>query len=112
MKLDIISKNNEKKGQADLPKQFSEDIRADIIKRAVDAEQSANRQPYGASPEAGMRHSVQISKRRHNYRGTYGIGQSRTPRKVMSRSGTRMNWTGAFAPMTVGGRREHPSHHR
>ena len=71
MKLDIISKNNEKKGQADLPKQFSEDIRADIIKRAVDAEQSANRQPYGASPEAGMRHSVQISKRRHNYRGTY-----------------------------------------
>lgn len=108
MKLDIISKNMEKKGEIDLPIQFNETVRVDIIKRAVESEQSIKRQAYGASPDAGMRHSVAISKRRHDYRGTYGIGQSRTPRKVMSRSGTRMNWTGAFAPQTVGGRRAHP----
>ncbi len=108
MKLNIISRNSENKGSKDLPSQFNEKVRVDIIKRAVEAEQSANRQSYGASPDAGMRHSVRISKRRHDYRGTYGIGQSRTPRKVMSRSGTRMNWTGAFAPQTVGGRRAHP----
>ena len=108
MKLDIITKNNEKKGSIELPSQFNEALRKDVIKRAVEAEQSAERQPYGASTMSGMRHSTQLSKRRHNYRGTYGIGQSRTPRKVMSRSGDRMNFVGAFAPQTVGGRRAHP----
>ncbi|MCK5282756.1 MAG: 50S ribosomal protein L4 [Nanoarchaeota archaeon] len=108
MKLDIISKGSEKKGSIDLPGQFNEILREDIIKRAVEAEQSSKRQPYGASKEAGMRHSVYVSKRRHDYKATYGIGQSRTPRKVTSRSGERMNWTGAFAPQTVGGRRAHP----
>ena len=108
MKLDIISKNMEKKGEIELPKQFSESIRGDIIKRAVEAEQSAKRQAYGASPKAGMRHVAFVSKRRHKYKTTYGIGQSRTPRKVLSRSGSRMNWVGAFVPQTVGGRRAHP----
>lgn len=108
MKLDIISGKMEKKGSIDLPKQFSEELRADLIKRAVEAEQSARRQPYGASRDAGMRHSTFVSKRRHKYRGTYGIGQSRTPRKILSRSGSRMNWTGAFVPQAVGGRRAHP----
>lgn len=108
MKLDIISKNMEKKGNIELPSQFNEDIRLDIIQRAVESEQSEKRQPYGASPLAGKRASANVSKRRRDYRGTYGIGQSRTPRKVMSRSGTRMNWVGAFAPQTVGGRRAHP----
>ncbi len=108
MKLDIIAQNKEKKSSVELPKQFTESVRSDIIKRAVHAEQSANRQPYGASPDAGMRHSTYVSKRRHDYKSTYGIGQSRTPRKVVSRSGSRMNWVGAFAPQTVGGRRAHP----
>ncbi len=108
MKLDILSKGKEKKGSLEMPPQFSEDIREDIIKRAVEAEQALERQPYGASPEAGMRHSTFVSKRRHDYKATYGIGQSRTPRKITSRSGARMNFVGAFAPMTVGGRRAHP----
>lgn len=108
MKLKILSKDCEVKGEIELPSQFNEKIRPDLIKRAFESEQNENRTPYGASKNAGMRHSVRISKRRHDYRGTYGIGQSRTPRKVMSRRGSRMNWTGAFAPMTVGGRRAHP----
>jgi large subunit ribosomal protein L4e len=108
MKLDIISKNAEKKGSVDLPQQFQTEVRNDIIQRVVEVEQSENRQPYGASPLAGKRHSAFVAKRRRDYRGTYGIGQSRTPRKVMSRNGTRMNWVGAFAPQTVGGRRSHP----
>ncbi|MBD3164873.1 50S ribosomal protein L4 [Candidatus Woesearchaeota archaeon] len=108
MKLEIISGNKEKKGSIDMPEQFSEHIRKDIIKKAFEAESAGKRQPYGASPEAGFRHSTFASKRRHNYRGTYGIGQSRTPRKILSRSGERMNWEGAFAPQTVGGRRAHP----
>ena len=65
-------------------------------------------EPYGASPEAGKRSSAKLSRRRHDYRGSYGFGISRVPRKILTRRGTRMNWVGAFAPGTVGGRRAHP----
>lgn len=108
MKLNVIDVSNNKKGEKDLPSQFNEEIRPDLIKRAVLTIQSNKRQSYGASPEAGKRASALLSKRRHKYRGMYGHGISRVPRKIMSRSGTRFNWTGAFAPGTVGGRRAHP----
>ncbi len=108
MELKIISIRNEEKGKKELPKQFNEKMRPDLIARAVLALQANKRQAYGASPEAGMRASADLSKRRRKYRGTYGIGQSRTPRKVLSRRGRRLNYTGALAPQTVGGRRAHP----
>lgn len=106
--LKILTIENQEKGKIALPKQFSEPLRQDIIKRAVLVIKSNNRQPYGAFPEAGKRSSSKLSKRRRNYGGSYGIGIARTPRKIMSRRGTRMNWVGAFAPYTVGGRRAHP----
>jgi large subunit ribosomal protein L4e len=108
MELKIIDLTNAEKGSIKLPSQFDEEYRPDLIKRAVLVIQKNKKQPYGADPEAGKRASAYVSKRRNTYRGTYGIGQSRTPRKVMSRRGERMNWTGAFAPQTVGGRRAHP----
>ena len=108
MKIPIISKDGEQKAETELPKQFKEPIREDLILRAVLVLRANSRQAYGSDPEAGMRVSAFLSKRRRKYRGTYGIGQSRTPRKVMSRSGTRFNYTGAQVPQTVGGRRAHP----
>ncbi|MCH8328976.1 MAG: 50S ribosomal protein L4 [Nanoarchaeota archaeon] len=108
MKLDILDNSKKKTGEINLPTQFDEYIRPDLIKRAVLALQSNKRQPYGAKAEAGKRSSSIISKRRHQYRGCYGFGISRTPRKILSRRGTRMYWVGAFAPNTVGGRRAHP----
>ena len=108
MKLNIISASKEKKKEIDLPSQFNEEVRPDVISRAVFAIQSNKRQPYGASPEAGKRASAEISRRRHDYRGSYGHGISRVPRKILTRRGTRMYWVGAFAPGTVGGRRAHP----
>ncbi|MEA3514303.1 MAG: 50S ribosomal protein L4 [Nanoarchaeota archaeon] len=108
MKLNILSLKKAELKKADMPKQFSEPVRQDIINRAVKAIESRARQPYGSSPRAGMRHSAFVSKRRHKYKTTYGIGQSRTPRKVMSSRGTRFNWVGAEVPQTVGGRRAHP----
>ena len=103
-----MSADKKEAGKKKLPKQFEEPVRADLIKKAVEAVQANRRQPYGAYPEAGKRPSAKISRRRHDYRGAYGYGISRVPRKIMSRRGTRMNWTGAFAPGTVGGRRAHP----
>lgn len=108
MELKILNKEGKETGKMKLPVQFSEEIRPDLVKRAVLVIQANNRQAYGAKPEAGKRASAYVSKRRRAYKTTYGIGQSRTPRKVLSRSGTRFNWVGAFAPQTVGGRRAHP----
>jgi len=106
--LKILDLENNEKGKIKMPNQFDEVIRPDLIKRVVLAIMSHNRQEYGASPRAGKRASADISKRRHNYRGMYGFGISRVPRKIFSRRGTRMNWQGAIVPGTVGGRRAHP----
>jgi len=108
MKLKVYDKAKSEVKSINLPKQFEEPVRTDLIKRAVLAIQAARRQKYGAKPDAGMRYSSFVSKRRHNYKGTYGIGQSRTPRKVLNRRGTRFFFVGATAPQTVGGRRAHP----
>jgi large subunit ribosomal protein L4e len=108
MKLSILNIAKEKIGEKELPKQFNEDIRPDLIKRAVLTYQSNRRQKYGASEEAGKRASAELSRRRRKYRGSYGLGISRVPRKILSRRGTRMNWVGAVVPGTTGGRRAHP----
>lgn len=108
IELKILDLENKEKGKIRLPKQFEEEIRPDLIKRDVLAIMSHKRQGYGASPEAGKRASAIISKRRRDYRGCYGYGISRIPRKILSRRGMRMNWQGAFAPGTVGGRQAHP----
>jgi large subunit ribosomal protein L4e len=107
MKLPIFDLEKKKVNERELPSQFSESYRPDLIKRAVHALQSAARQAYGANPKAGMRHSSTLSKRRRKYRGCYGFGISRVNRKILSRRGTRMFWVGAFSPQTRGGRRSH-----
>src|SRR3989338_5691978 len=108
MKLPLFDLQKKKGKDKELPSQFSEEYRPDLIKRAVHALQSASRQAHGAHPDAGMRSASSVSKRRRNYRGSYGFGISRVARKVFSRRGTRMNWKGTFTSQTVGGRRAHP----
>ncbi|MBI3026817.1 50S ribosomal protein L4 [Candidatus Woesearchaeota archaeon] len=108
MKLDIFDYTKSKVGEIELPSQFYEEFRPDIIQRAVLSIQSRKRQSYAASPLAGKRASAKLSRRRRDYKGSYGFGISRVPRKIMTKRGTRMNWVGAFAPGTVGGRRAHP----
>jgi large subunit ribosomal protein L4e len=76
-----------------LPLAFSVAVRPDLIQRAVVAAQSHRRQPYGTTPTAGLRHSVEWSGK--------GKGVARTPRLMDS-------MTGAQAPNTVGGRPSHP----
>ena len=108
MKLTTYTNKGEKGKEVALPKHFSEEIREDIIKRAVLAIQANKRQPYGSFLRAGMDYSATLSRRRRDYRGSYGKGISRIPRKVMLRRGTQFIYTGAFISGTVGGRRAHP----
>ena len=108
MKATIYTNKGEKGKQIDLPKQFSEEVRVDLIKKAVLVIQANKRQSYGAMDRAGKQHSAKLSRRRRDFKGSYGRGISRVPRKTMLRRGTQFIWTGAFAPGTVGGRRAHP----
>lgn len=108
MKLPIIDSSKKNTGEMNLPSQFSEEFRPDLIRRAVLALQANARQPYGNAPLAGMRSSSKLTKRRRKYRGCYGLGVSRVNRKIMSRRGTRFNWVGALSPHTRGGLRAHP----
>ena len=108
MKLKILSTTGSTGHEVEMPEQFREDIREDLVKKAVLAIQNNRRQAYGAFEDAGDRHSSWVSKRRRDWRGSYGKGISRVPRKVLSHRGTQFFWVGAQAPGTVGGRRAHP----
>lgn len=106
--MKVIDLKGTEKGSINLPKQFSEEYRPDIIKRAVLALQTHKLQPYGTKIGAGARHAAYMSKRRQEYRTSYGRNQARTPRKIMTRQGEHMNRRGANVPNAVGGRVAHP----
>jgi len=108
MRADVYNIEGKKIKQIDLPRQFDEPVREDIIQRAVLAVQSAKRIPYGAKADAGKRASAKLSKRRRRYKTSYGKGISRVSRKILLKRGQHFVWVGAFAPGTVGGRRAHP----
>jgi len=108
MELKILGKDNKEMGKQKLPVQFDEVVRVDLIKRAVEAIESRDRQSYGADPRAGKKQAARLSRRRRDYKGAYGKGLSRVPRKTMTRRGMQMIFVGAFAPGTVGGRRAFP----
>ena len=104
----MVSLEGKKLKSVELPKQFTEDHRPDLIKRAHHAFESHNQQPYGAFYDAGKRQSADLPRRRKKFGSPYGRGVSRVPRKSTWRRGTQFGWTGAVAPGTVGGRRAHP----
>ncbi|MEK6940318.1 MAG: 50S ribosomal protein L4 [Nanoarchaeota archaeon] len=108
MKAKILDINGKEIKEIKLPTQFDEPYRPDLIKKAVLAIQANNRQPYGTKKGAGMRQRGKLSRRRRKYKGAYGRGISRVPRKTMTKRGTQFYWVGAEAPSTVGGRRAHP----
>ncbi|MDD5182054.1 MAG: 50S ribosomal protein L4 [Candidatus Nanoarchaeia archaeon] len=106
--MNILDLNGTATGKANLPRQFTEEYRPDIIKRAVLALQTHRLQPHSVKIGAGSRHSAYISKRRHEYRTTYGRGAARCPAKTMSHAGAHFNRVGANVPQTRGGREAHP----
>jgi large subunit ribosomal protein L4e len=77
----------------DLPPVFFEDIRRDLVRRAVLAARANRRQSYGPGKQAGMRHAV----------STWGKGRG-VARVQRITDGRR----GAQSPGVVGGRRAHP----
>jgi large subunit ribosomal protein L4e len=108
MKAQIIDKTGKEKKSMDLPKNFSSEIRKDIVLKVFESQKREH--SYGVMPGAGAGYSASgISrKKRHAWKVTYGKGISRIPRKIMSRHGASFNWVGATATNTRGGRTAHP----
>lgn len=108
MKARLFDIKGERKSEIELPEVFSSSIREDIATKLFEVEKEF--QPYSSYEEAGKRHvaSGTISKRRHKWKGSYGKGISRVPRKRMWRRGTQFYWIGAEVSSTRGGRRAHP----
>jgi|SRR3989344_1976136 len=109
MKSKLFDKTGKSKGTIDLPKNFNSDIRRDILLKVFETQKGIYSQAYGAKEGAGAQYSASgiSKKRRHDWKGTYGKGISRVPRKIMSRHGANFNWIGATVSNTRGGRRPH-----
>ena len=108
MNFDVVDTSGKRVGTLAVPTQFLVDVRPDLISRVLRAVLSWRRQPFGSALEAGQQHSAKLSRRRRDYKTSYGHGMSRVPRKTMWRRGRQFGWVGAVAPGTVGGRRAHP----
>jgi large subunit ribosomal protein L4e len=108
MKAKIYDLKGKKKGETDMPEIFKAKIREDIVKKYFEIDKFT--QPYASDPKGGRKHSASgiISHKRHDWKGHYGRGISRVPRKVMWRRGTQFFWIGAEISSARGGRRAHP----
>lgn len=107
-KAQVYDVKGKKKGEIELPKLFEMRIREDIVAKYFEADKI--KQPYASDPMGGKKASASgtISHKRHDWKGHYGRGISRIPRKTMWRRGTQFFWIGAEISSTRGGRRAHP----
>ncbi len=107
MKATLYDISGKKKGDVVMPARFETHVREDLAARYAEA--SRVWQPHSTYSEAGKRHSASgtISHKRHDWKGQYGKGISRTPRKNMSRRGSQFNWVGAEVSNVRGGRSIH-----
>ena len=92
-KVNLYGIDGKSHKKIDLPKVFHEDVRTDLIRRAVTASQANRRQPYGPNPDAGMSHAA----------STWGKGRGVARVQRMSQGRTAVE-----SPGNVGGRRAHP----
>ena len=107
-KVPLYSVAGEKTAEIELPIQFLEPVREDLIKRAALAVLSAKHQAYGTDPMAGIRQGKAWSKQRHKLGTTYGKGVSRVARKALWNRGEQFGWVGARGAQTVKGIKAFP----
>jgi|TARA_Y100000310_G_scaffold212935_1_gene213830 ribosomal protein L4 len=108
MKATLYDVKGKKKSEVSLPKIFDVKIREDVVSKYNEIDKFA--QPHASDFMGGKKHSASgtISHKRHDWKGHYGKGIARLPRKTMWRRGTQFFWIGAEVSGTRGGRRAHP----
>ncbi len=106
MKANIYDLSGKAKGMIDLPDVFESPFRPDLIKRAVLAEQSQRRQPYGTDTEAGMRTSAHYHGARRKKYSMMNRNLARMPR--LHDTSSHLAFRPREVPQTVKGRVAHP----
>ena len=107
-KITIFDVEGKKAKEIEIPGFFITPVREDLIGKILEAKKTM--QPYSPSLMAGKQYAAsgKLVHRRHVWRSGYGRGNSRIPRKMMSRRGSQFVWVGAEISSTRGGRRAHP----
>ncbi|MEK6924222.1 MAG: 50S ribosomal protein L4 [Candidatus Micrarchaeota archaeon] len=105
MLANVVDANGKNSGEVNLPEQFFEPLRPDLIRRAFHAQFTLRLQPKGAFPLAGMQTSAGYFGRRHQTRQTINTGRSRLPREKLP--GGKLGQV-RQVPHAVKGRRCHP----
>ena len=107
MKTNIFDIQGNIKGEMELPKVFSITYRPDLIRRAVLAIQSHNRQPYGVDPLAGKRTSAHYHGVRH-YRYAMMNKEMARMHRIHNQGPPGLNLTARIVPQARKGREAHP----
>jgi large subunit ribosomal protein L4e len=105
MKVHVYSIDGNPVEEMELPQQFSEEIREEVISRAVIAEQSREYQPKGAFKLAGMQTTAEYRGRKEAYGSIKNKGISRLPREKFPKG--RFGRV-RIVPFSAKGRRAHP----
>ena len=101
----VLSIEGTNKGTVELPKAFSEQVRQDLISRAVLAERSYELQPQGHYPLAGMQTTATYFGAMHSYRTGRHMGKAIRPREKL---GGGVQGKVKRIPSAVKGKRAHP----
>ena len=105
MKVPVYGLKGEVKGEVTLGKAFTHPVRTDIIRRALLAEESVKRQPYGSDPIAGLRTSAEYIGTRSERNSMMNKEMSRMKRIF---STGYMRFRARAIPGSVKGRKAHP----
>jgi large subunit ribosomal protein L4e len=105
MKADVYTLKGTAGKQVDLPKQFEEEVRAEIIRRAVLSDESRGYQPQGPYRWAGTETSGKYRGRKGDYGSLKNRGQAMLPREVRPEG---LAGKVVRIPSAVKGRRAHP----
>jgi len=98
MRVHVYSLDGKPVEEIELPPVFEEELRPDVIRRAVISAQTARLQPWGVDTMAGKRTSAETWGKGHGVARVRRVKGSRSPAAGK----------GAFAPHTAGGRKAHP----
>lgn len=101
----VFDVNGNQKGSIELPMVFEEDVREDLIRRAVIAEATLKLQPQGHSPLAGMNTTARYYGAMSSYRTGRHMGIAIRPRQKLAEGHQGQV---RRIPSSVKGKRAHP----
>lgn len=105
MEANIFSLDGNTKGKVALPSLFEDEVRPELIQRAVIAENTMALQPQGHYPLAGMQTTARYYGRMHSYRTGRHMGVAIRPRQKLG-GGTQGQVR--RIPSSTKGKRAHP----